>query len=140
MAWQLFDFVNVANQNVVKQWLHEIALDSRMRGRLHAKLTSIQNFDDGFKLPGMVTDTREKHIKELVWGSRTLALRIFLCRGPGDMRTQITLLGGGREKDRKYVARAPHITPEEAEAYRLQVFADPQNRRTPHEFPEDNLG
>ena len=105
-----------------------------------ARLQSIRTFG-GDGLPGvMVTDTKEKHIKEIVYNGPTLALRLFFCRGPHDPRSHLTLLGGGREKDRKYVRVAPNIDPQTAEQYREELFKDPLNRRKLHEFPEDNLG
>lgn len=137
MAWELFDFIDLRQRRVVAEWLK--TLDAGMRARMRLKLMSIRTFG-GDGLPGMVTDTRERHIKEIVLNAKQAALRIFLCRGPINPRSQVTLLGGGRERDTKYVTKDPHITPQEAETYRQQLFADPQHRRKPHEFPEDNLG
>jgi len=136
MAWQLFDFYDLRGRNVTSDWL--LSLDRVMRARMKSKLQSIRTFG-GTGLPGMVTDTREPHIKEIVVNGQ-LALRLFLCRGPIDVRAQITLLGGGRERDSRYVTKKPHITPEDAETYRQQLFADPRSRRKPHEFSEDDLG
>jgi hypothetical protein len=137
MAWHVFDYYDLRDRNVFDDWL--ASLDARHRARIMSKLRDIHSYG-GSGLPNMITDTTEPHIKELVLNTKQMALRVFLCRGPVEFRTQITLLGGGREKDVKYVTTNPHITPTTAEAYRQELFLNPSLRRKPHDFPEDNLG
>lgn len=134
MTWNLYDFIDLRGQNVVTDWLG--GLDGQLRARMRAKLMNIRTFGPG--LPNMVTDTNESHIKEIVLNTKTLALRMFLCRGPTNPRTELTLLGGGQEKDRRYLSGS--LTPADAEIYRQQLKQNPTARRRPHEFPEDNLG
>ena len=135
MSWQIFDFYDLRGNNVVEDWLS--SLEGKDRAGMMTKLWNIRSFG-GDGLPNMITDTTEKHIKEIVQ-NKGKALRIFFCRGPGDMRSQITLLGGGREMDTAYQTKKPHITPAIAETRREFLFGD-TTRRRPHEFPEDNVG
>lgn len=137
MSWRVFDYCDLRDRNVFDDWL--TCLDGSNRARIMSKLQAIHTYG-GSGLPNMITDTTEPRIKELVLNTKQMALRVFLCRGPVDVRTEITLLGGGREKDVKYVTTKPHITPNIAETYRQELFLNPSLRRKPHDFPEDNLG
>lgn len=138
MAWQLFDYCTLGGDNAIAIWL--ASLDVPHRARVKAKLIAIHTFGSENELPGMVTDTVEPHVKEIVINTKSLALRLFLCRGPKDVRTELTLLGGGQEKDRKYLARPGLIDPATAETRRIQVKDDPTNRRRKHEFDDEFLG
>lgn len=137
MAWQVFDYYDEEGNNVIDIWLQ--SFEAGMRARVFSKLQSIRIYSgDRDELPGMVTPTRESRIKEIVFKGR-ISPRVFLCKGPGDGQTQVTLLGGGQEKDREYLTKRPHITPEAAEIRRRRLFTDPEATRKPHEFPEDNV-
>ena len=136
MAWKLYDFIDEEGRSAIALWMDALD-DARVRARLDAKVASIRSAGLNV-LPNMVTPTTENRIKEIVLNGKAGAFRIFLTRGPGS--DDLTLLGGGQEKDTKYQTKGQHITPEQAEQRRVQLFANLPTRRRPHEFAEDNLG
>lgn len=138
MAWKIFDLCDAEGNNLIDEWLRSLP-NGDWRARIALKLHAIKTFD-GVELPNMVTPTPgQSHIKEIVIKAKQLSPRVFLCRGPDSehMRSEITLLGGGREQDSKYSKKRPHITPAMAEERRLSLMEDIDGRRKAHEFPED---
>lgn len=120
----VYDFIDVQGDNVIEEWL--ATLEADLRARMKLKIKVLMTADSELP-PRMLTRTTDAHIQELIVNGRK-ALRLFLCKGPIEIRTrsEFTLLFGGEERDRRYVpsnalARAAHN--------RQLVINDPDNRR-----------
>ena len=122
MGWKLYDFIDRRDRNLVEIWLDGLPKD--ICGRLSAKLQSLVSAEPGL-LPNAITDTKEKSIKEIVVNGKSGAFRLFLCRGPTNTGSELTLLCGGQEKDRKYIG----TNPSDAERYRQELIKNIGTRR-----------
>jgi hypothetical protein len=125
-SWVVYDYVDRRDRNVVAEWLD--TLDSRARAKVDAKIQALRQY--GGALPTtMLSDTDEPRIKKLRVRGR-VNWRVLLCYGPVDLTKEFTLLHAVHEKDNKM----PEGATQEADARRHQVAADPDTRRTRHEF------
>ena len=129
MAWTLYDFIDTNGANSVKAWLS--ALNVQSRAKFRAKLDAIKSAGPELP-PKMITPTKEAHINEIVANGKAGAFRLFVCRGPGNHQSEMTLLCGGQEKNSKYVRNGN--APSDAERMRLELNANPTERRCKHEF------
>jgi hypothetical protein len=114
--------VDARGHNVIADWLS--GLDTKMCARMKAKLDVLLRAE-GDLPPKMLTDTNLPQIKELRVNSKE-ALRLLLCRGPGQKMAEITLLFGAKERDSKYV---PNNALALAEANRQLVVSAPTKYR-----------
>lgn len=129
MPLNIYDYLDHRERNLVSEWITALPFD-KLRSRLKAKLQSIALAEPGL-LPGMMTPTpRERSIMEIVLGGRSGAFRLFVCRGPDNPRTEITLLCGGQEKDSIYVG----TTPSDAEGCRQNLINKICRRRKHEHF------
>ena len=135
MPWQLFDYIDERGRNAYTDWRE--AQDGRTQGRADNRLITVRNAGD--RLPNSVTPTSELGVSEIELNGRSGAFRIFMCR-TGNRGVELTLLGGGREKDTKYIRKEPHIDPAQAGQRRSNLLVNVDARRVVHEFEEDNLG
>ena len=125
MGWKLYDFIDSQGRNLYREWLD--GLPTQVQAKVEAKLDALMDADIGV-LPNMITDTKQRSIRELVINGKSGAYRLFICRGPKDMRNELTLLCGGQEKDRKYIVN----NPSDAERYRQELLGN-EDRRIEHE-------
>jgi len=111
----------------VQKFINE--LPSSERARLNVKIHALRT--NGVVLLGsnLLTDTNMPHIKEIVVNGR-VAVRMLVCRGPFDGKTELTLLFGAAERDRKYV---PKNALKIADDRRKLVASDPTRWRIKHE-------
>lgn len=122
MGSKLYDFIDRRDRNLVEMWLEGLPKD--ICGRLSAKLQSLVSAEPDL-LPGAITDTRERSIKEIVVNGKSGAFRLFFCRGTTNPRSELTLLCGGQEKDRKYIG----TNPSDAERHRQELIQNIGTRR-----------
>ena len=124
-AVSIYDYLAANRVNPIEEFMRT-SIEARERARLLAKIQALRS--SGYEILGgnMLTDTREKHVKEIRVNGN-VAVRMLLCRGPVDGNKEATLLFGALERDNLYV---PRKAPERAEERRQQVAADPSRRRT----------
>lgn len=135
MPWKLYDFIDRRGRNLVTEWLTREVHHQETRARIKMKLQILMVAGPELP-PNLITPTRERHIREIVVNTKFGAFRIFACRGPSDPHSELTLLCGGQEKDRKYV----RLTPSNAERYRQELLEDINERRRTHEYFKGLLG
>lgn len=126
MPWNIFDYRDNRNRNVIRKWLQSTG--SVLAAKADAKIRMLHQF--GPNCPkGMLADTSDPHIDKLrVLGKDNT--RVLICVGPVRVAEEYTLLSAQPEKDR----RLPKGAIEQAAARRAEVAADPANRREAHEF------
>jgi hypothetical protein len=125
VAYNLFEFVNAAGKFPFRAWRQD--LDKTQAARLQVKLDLLRTSGPDLS-PGLLAGTSSGQIKKLrVQGN--VKLRPRLCYGPILNDLEFSLLLGVFERDDKSVpANADDI----AVDLRLQIIADPQNRRQPY--------
>ncbi|MGB7910642.1 MAG: hypothetical protein WCF59_00275 [Desulfobaccales bacterium] len=119
--YQLFDYLDSRDRNVMQGWASDF--DEEQRGRLDLRIEVLERAKVGEDLPPkLLTPTsgkpRQRHILEMPMKGQ-VALRPMLCRGPIDMGGEFTFLDGAVERDRKYV---PLDAPRRAEANRQDLI------------------
>ena len=121
-ACTIYDYVEEDGHNDVQAFID--SLQSSERARLIARIDVLQ--ENGFDILGtnMLTDTAVPQIKELRVNGR-VAVRLLLCRGPGDPETEATLLYGAFERDNRYV---PQNALDIADRRRVEVGRHPGRR------------
>jgi hypothetical protein len=126
MPWNVFDYRDNRNRNVIREWLRTAG--KVLAGKADAKIRMLHQF--GPHCPkGMLADSSDPHIDKLrILGKDNT--RILVCKGPVNVGTEYTLLSAQPEKDR----RLPKGALEQARERRAEVIADPTNRREIHEF------
>ena len=124
-AVAIYDYLKANGVNPIEEFMRA-RVEVKESARLLAKIQALRS--SGYSILGgnMLTDTREKHVKEIRVNGN-IAVRMLLCRGPVDGNKEATLLFGAFERDNLYV---PRDAPERAEKRRQQVAADPYRRRT----------
>lgn len=123
----LFDFKDSNGDNLLQIWADRLPMQQRERGRLDSKIDMLKKNGDDLP-PGLLQPTKSRHIKEIAVNGQ-VALRVMLCRGPFQIRTEFTFLFGSVERDRRYV---PRNAPELAEQNRNELILD-HTRRCKHE-------
>lgn len=123
----LFDFTTLDGDNVLQTWADDLPLQKRDRGRLDAKIDLLETVGDDLP-PKLLQSTKARHIMEIA-ANGDVAVRVMLCRGPLDMKTEFTFLYGTTEKNRKYVQRDAL---ERADKNRSELIYTP-TRRCKHE-------
>jgi hypothetical protein len=125
MPWTLYDFVNQRGQNTVADWCRRLQKHDLLR--LNQKLDLLEQ--SGHQLcPGLVGPIHNSRHLYKIKVNGSVAVRLFLCKGPIEMDTEYTLLLGAFEVGDKL----PEGTLEAAEQYRLDIVRD-QTRRCIHE-------
>jgi len=126
MPWTIYDYRDRRNRNPVKEWCE--SLQKKDLARLNQRIDILAQ--SGHDLcPGLASNLHgAPHLYKLrINGS--VAVRLFLCKGPINMNTEYTLLHGAFERDDEL----PPGTLETAEEYRQEIIRDPVNRRGLHE-------
>jgi hypothetical protein len=121
--FNLFDFKNSSDENVLQYWADRLPLQKRDRGRLDSKIDMLKRVGDNLP-PKLLQPTRARHIMEIAVNGQ-VALRVLLCRGPIVMKNEFTFLFGATEKDRKY---NPKNSPERADRNRDDLILNPSQR------------
>jgi len=133
--YQLFDYLDSRDRNVMQEWALDLGEDQR--ARLDLKIDMLQRA--GEDAPKLLTPTsgrpRQRHIWEMPIKGE-VALRPMLCRGPITMGSEFTFLSGAVERDRVYV---PLNAPQRAEANRIDLITRGGNAREKHKrFGKEN--
>ena len=123
-AVAIYDYLDANGVNPIEEFMRA-SIEVKESAKLLAKIQALRS--SGYSILGgnMLTDTRERHIKEIRVNGN-VAVRMLMCRGPVDGNKEATLLFGAFERDNLYV---PRNAPERAEEHRQQVAADPYRRR-----------
>jgi hypothetical protein len=131
-AWNIYDYVDHRERNVIEDWLNRLQVPERARMLL--KLDAL--WKNGPDLSSdLLSDTPSRRIKKIRLNGR-VAPRLLLCRGPVDMTArEFTLLFGCTERDRRFV---PPNAVERAEEHRKLVIANPSKRRRNRVFEESS--
>lgn len=131
----LWDYLHGPGRNEMQAWAKKERLGVRERAQLNQKLDMLSRigFDEACHLECLAGTTGEfNQIYKLVVKSQRM-LRPMLCRGPLNLKAEITLLCGAIEKD---FALQPAAVEERADRNRRQVVADSaagMTRRVTHE-------
>jgi len=125
MSYNLFDYFNSNNENLIAKWTK--TLQKNDRGKLNAKLDMLAL--KGTELfPHILTGTPTSGILKLrVKGN--VQLRPMLCNGPINNDREFTLLIGAVERDSNLV---PSEADEKANKIKSIIIKD-HNRRCAHE-------
>ena len=132
---ELWDYLHGVDRNEMQLWAEREKLGVRERAQLNQKLDmlAVIGFDTAWQLKFVAgTSGNYNHIYKLIVKSQRM-LRPMLCRGPRDMRAEITLLCGAIEKDFELHPAGAASQPDK---YRLQLETDLKlghNRRVEHE-------
>lgn len=135
--YQLFDYLDSRDRNVMQEWAS--VFNEEQRGRLDLKIEVLERVEVEEDLPPkLLTPTsgkpRQRHILEIPMKGK-VALRPMLCRGPF-VRGEFTFLFGAVERDRVYV---PSNAPLRAEANRLDLMKRGDRGRENHKrFGKEN--
>lgn len=123
-CYHLYDFVNKKGENIIKEWIESLEKISRVQ--VQKKLDMLQQ-NGGDLSPQLLADGGEQYIKKLrvTNGRKVPTIRIMLCYGPLDMKTEFTLLQGVQEKDNEYI---PAAAVKNAAKHRQEVIANPWQR------------
>ena len=132
--YQLFDYRDSRDRNVMQEWA--FTLSEEQRARLDLKIDVLERAGDD--APKLLTPTsgkpRQRHILEIPMKGK-VALWPMLCRGPF-ARGEFTFLFGAVERDRVYV---PLNAPLRAEANRLDLITRGDKGRENHKrFGKEN--
>lgn len=131
MAWNIFDYYDHRDINMIETWLNE-ELQVPERAKMIRKLDALRNNGPDLSRE-LLSDTPSPHIKKIRVNGR-VAPRLLLCRGPVNMAAQeFTLLFGCTERDRQFVPANAIATALENRGF---VIADPEHRRKPRVFEE----
>lgn len=126
--FNLYDYQTAAGRNQFKEWTR--SLDKPQRAILNNRIKKLAQMGTGCPR-GMLTPATGgyTHLLELVVNGK-VALRPHLCKGPIDIESEFTFLLGATERDGSLV---PPNAPKKAEERRLEVKANPDERRCVHE-------
>ena len=124
--YSLYDFLDARGNNAITIWIK--GLERIERQKINTRIAMLEA-NGGDLPPKLLSDTSEPHIKKIRVNGQ-VAPRLFLCRGPIDIKGEFTLLFGTTEKDNKTVDKN---AAERAEERRKMVIDDPIKRRCPHE-------
>lgn len=98
---KIYDFTNQKGRSVIQEWVDDIRLSKKMRGRFDSKVDLLATAGPEVA-PKLLSGTRSGHIKKLkVKGD--VQLRPHLCLGPIDNETECTFLVGAVERDYKLI-------------------------------------
>ena len=117
---EIYEFLDRRGCGVVSEWPLEI----RDRARLEEKLGRLRQADFDL-LTGLIAGAGVAKIFKLQVNG-AVALRPMLCRGPFNMRGEVTLLVPATERDRKLV---PGDAPRMAVERRQELLDDRTRRR-----------
>ena len=130
--YQLFDYLDSRDRNVMQEWANGLPMSQKDRSRLDLRIDLLKKEGNNL-FPKMLQSTRQRHIMEIAVNGR-VALRPLLCRGPFAIQDEYTFLFGTVEQNRKYV---PRDALNKAEAHRLYLIAHPRKRCKHEEFVKE---
>ena len=126
IRFELFDYVDPAGRDGFRQWSER--QEKRQLGQLNLKLDMLQQYGDD--VGSNVLMRMSATIFKLKAKTKQVQLRPMICKGPINDDAEFTLLIGAVEVQWQL---QPADAVERAEERRLEVIANPQERRRPHE-------
>ena len=125
MPWSLYDYVSVRGRNVILEWCQ--GLQKRDLIKLTEKIDKLE--ENGHELcPGLAGPIHNSRHLYKIRVNGSVAVRLFLCKGPINMESEYTFLLGAFEVDDEL----PGGTLETAESHRQNIIRD-KSRRCTHE-------
>lgn len=126
IRFALYDYRDHRGRNAIREWME--GEQRRQRGQVNLKLDMLQKYGDD--VGSNVLLRMSATIYKLKGKTKGVQLRPMLCKGPIDENIEFTILIGAREEN--WQLQPPDVV-ERAEGLRLEVIANPKERRLPHE-------
>jgi hypothetical protein len=123
--WKLHDYASA--RNLFKEWTQ--GLEPEQIAKLNMLLRRLEKEGPDDLLAGICPVVKGQ-IRKLKIKTRNSQLRPLLCKGPVEMESEITLLMGAQERDRKWV---PWDAKDQAEKRRKAIL-ERRAGRCPHEW------
>jgi hypothetical protein len=126
VKFRLWDYRDAKGRNTVADWMRD--QQKRQRAQVNLKLDMLQKYGDD--VGSNVLLRMSANVYKLKGKTKGVQLRPMLCKGPIDEGAEFTILIGAKEEDWELV---PADVVDRAEERRLEIIANPDERRVPHE-------